>query len=221
MKNIVEHLVSVIGGETAVRAVNFAATLLIARAYGGSVLGEYAACLAVVTVVVMFSDSGLQTCAITELSDRSGAGNKILGQLYLCKSILIVAAVIFLIGIAFWMRLTSLVWVIGAWVTLRTVLQSYSQLQMAGLKADARANRIGVVQVVHGVFLWIWIWMTFKQGWGIFVLLAGLTVGTIVRTHPYDFGVKMGWNSAQVATTNLLFELHEEVRPLRHHLWAR
>src|SRR5208283_3157577 len=59
----------------AVRAANLAATLLIARVFGGAVLGAYTACLAVVTVVIMFADSGLQTSAITELS-QGGSGRR-------------------------------------------------------------------------------------------------------------------------------------------------
>ena len=159
------------------RAANFAATLLIARVFGGSVLGAYTACLAVVTVVIMFADSGLQTSAITELSQGSGARGEILGRLYLCKTILIAAAALLLAGIGLWVSVGPFVWAIAAWITLRTVLQSYSQLQMSALKACSRANLIGATQAVHSLLLLMWIWVVYTQGWGIFALLVGLTVG--------------------------------------------
>jgi len=106
MKNILKPLGSVLGGEAAVRAANFAATLLIARVFGGTVLGAYTACLAVVTVVIMFADSGLQTSAITELSQGVGARGEILGRLYLCKTLLIAAAALLLAGIGLWVSIT-------------------------------------------------------------------------------------------------------------------
>src|SRR5208283_3991501 len=105
----------------AVRAANLAATLLIARVFGGAVLGAYTACLAVVTVVIMFADSGLQTSAITELSQGGSARGEILGRLYLCKTMLIAAAALLLAGIGLWVNVAPLVWAIAVWITLRTV----------------------------------------------------------------------------------------------------
>jgi O-antigen/teichoic acid export membrane protein len=177
MRDTLKHLGSVLGGEAAVRAANFAATLLIARVFGGSVLGAYTACLAVVTVVIMFADSGLQTSAITELSQGSSARGEILGRLYLCKTILIGAAALLLAVVGLWVSVGPFVWAIAAWITLRTALQSYSQLQMSALKACSKANLIGATQAVHSVLLLIWIWLVYTQGWGIFALLVGLTVG--------------------------------------------
>jgi O-antigen/teichoic acid export membrane protein len=177
MRNTFKHLLSVVGGEAAVRAANFAATLLIARVFGGSVLGAYTACLAVVTVVVMFADSGLQTSAITELSQSGNARGEILGRLYLCKTMLIAAAALLLAGIGLWVSVAPFVCVIAVWITLRTVLQSYSQLQISVLKACSKANLIGATQAVHSLLLLIWIWAVYTRGWGIFWLLFGLTAG--------------------------------------------
>jgi O-antigen/teichoic acid export membrane protein len=97
--------------------------------------------------------------------------------LYLCKTILIAAAALLLAGIGLWVSVGPFVWAIAAWITLRTVLQSYSQLQMSALKACSRANLIGATQAVHSLLLLMWIWVVYTQGWGIFALLVGLTVG--------------------------------------------
>src|SRR5260370_22659183 len=40
-----------------------------------------------------------------------------------------------------------------------------------------RGNRVGASQGVHSLLLLMWIWVVYTQGWGIFALLVGLTVG--------------------------------------------
>jgi O-antigen/teichoic acid export membrane protein len=176
MKKVWKNLVSVVGGEAAVRAANFIAALFIARAYGRETLGAYAACLAVVTVVVMFADNGLQTSAITQLSSADASRNQIIGQLAISKAILLGAATIVLAGIGAWMKLSSLFWTVGAWVALRTVLQSYSQLQLSILKVISKANSIGAIQCIHSGLLFVVIGLAFTRGWGVFTLLAGMTL---------------------------------------------
>lgn len=190
MKSIYVNLVSVIGGEALVRTANLSATLVIARLYGVSVLGAYAACTAVVTLVVMFADNGLQTSAIADLSEAGSEPSKIIGQLYLSKTILILAALLALGGIAYFMKFASFVWAIGGWLTLRTVLQSYSQLQIAALKALARANVIGVMQLIHALLLLIGVWMTYRLSWGMFALLAWFSMGQLSELFLMGFGLR-------------------------------
>jgi O-antigen/teichoic acid export membrane protein len=177
MRTIFQNLVSVIGGEAAVRAANFLAALFIARVYGGFVLGAYAASLAVVTIFLMFADNGLQTFVITELSGTLPGRDKIVGQVFISKTILLAAAVLLLAAVAGWVKSSPFIWAIGAWVTVRTTLQSYSQLQMAILKSLSKANSIGVIQVAHSMFLLTGIWMAFARGWTIFTLLFWFTAG--------------------------------------------
>jgi len=179
MRTVFQNLVSVLGGEAAVRGANFAATLFIARAFGGFALGAYAASLAVITVVVMLADNGLQTFTITELAGRPSTAETILGRVYLYKSILLVAAIILLAVIARSLNVSTFLWGIGTWVAARTVLQSYSQLQMAILKALAKTNAIGVIQIIHSAFLFAGIGMALLRDWTIFGLLAWFTVGQL------------------------------------------
>ncbi len=181
MQTVLRQLVSVIGGEAAVRIANFAAALLIARVYGVATLGTYAGCLAVVTVTIMFADNGLQICAITELSENRGACDRILGELYLCKTVLILAAVVFLAAIALSLKSSGFVWAIAAWITMRTVLQSYSQLQMAVLKVSAKASLIGGTQAIQSLLLLCWIWKVYASGSGIYALLCGLCTGQLLE----------------------------------------
>jgi O-antigen/teichoic acid export membrane protein len=175
VKAVLRNLASVIGGEAAVRAANFVAVLFIAREYGRATLGAYALSLAVVTVVVMFADNGLQTAAITQLSSATAGRDRILGQLTLTKTILLGAAALVLTAIAGWTGQGPLFLAVGFWVTVRAILQSYSQFQMAVLKSVSRARWIGIIQSIHSVILFVGILLAFKQSWGIFVLLAWLT----------------------------------------------
>jgi O-antigen/teichoic acid export membrane protein len=177
MKTVFQNLMSVLGGEAAVRAANFAAALFIARVFGGFALGAYAACLAVITVVVMIADNGLQTFAITELAGRPSEREPIIGQIYLYKTILLIAAIVLLAAIAGSLNLSTFLWGIGVWVTGRTVLQSYSQLQMAILKSLSKTNAIGVIQLMHSLLLFVGIGAALLRHWTVFALLAWFTGG--------------------------------------------
>jgi O-antigen/teichoic acid export membrane protein len=179
MKPIAQNLVSVWSGEAAVRVANFAAALFIARVFGGFALGAYTACLAVITVVVMIADNGLQTFVVIELASRPFERDTIIGRAYLHKTILFAGAVGLLAAIAAALNLPIILWGIGSWVTARTVLQSYSQLQMAILKTSSKTNAIGAIQSVHSVFLFAGIGAALLSHWGIFSLLAWVTAGQL------------------------------------------
>jgi O-antigen/teichoic acid export membrane protein len=179
MRTVIQNLVSVLGGEAAVRAANFAAALFIARAFGGFALGAYAACLAVITVVVMIADNGLQTFVITELTGRPSERESIIGQVYLYKTILMVAAIVLLAAIAGSLKVSMFLWGIGTWVAARTVLQSYSQLQMAILKSLSKTNAIGVIQLIHSLLLFAGIGVALQRHWTIFGLLVWFTAGQL------------------------------------------
>ncbi len=200
------NAVSVIGGEAAVRAASFVAALFIARVYGASVLGAYAASLAVVTVFMMFADNGLQTFALTELSGAHSGRVQIVGETYISKTILVSAAVVLLAGLASCIKLSPFLWGIGAWVTLRTVLQSYSQLQMAMLKSVSKASAIGVIQTIHSLFLLTGIWLAHMRDWTIFILLAWFSAAQF-----FEFAMTMLVLSRAGLRPSL---------PARIHFWA-
>ena len=181
MKAVLQDLASVLGGEAAVRLGNFAAVLFIAREYGGTVLGAYAVSLAIVTVVVMFADNGLQTAAITQLSAANLGRDHVVGRLTFAKTVMLGSALIVLALISAWARKGPLFWEIGFWVALRAVFQSYSQLQMSILKSVSRANVIVIIQFLHSSILFLGIWFAFKLNWSIFALLEWLTLCQLVE----------------------------------------
>ena len=181
MKAVLQNLASVLGGEAAVRFGNFAAILFIARKYGGAVLGAYAVSLAIVTVVVMFADNGLQTAAITQLSAAKFGRDHVVGRLTFAKTAMLGASLIVLALISAWAPKGPLFWMIGFWVALRAVFQSYSQLQMAIFKSISLANVIVIIQSLHSSILFLGIWFAFKLNWSIFALLEWLTFCQIVE----------------------------------------
>ena len=181
MKAVLQNLASVLGGEAAVRLGNFAAVLFIAREYGGTVLGAYAVSLAIVTVVVMFADNGLQTAAITQLSAADVGRDHVVGRLTFAKTVMLGGSLIVLALISAWARSGPLFWEIGFWVALRAVFQSYSQLQMSILKSVSRANVILIIQFLHSSILFLGIWFAFKLNWSIFALLEWLTLCQLIE----------------------------------------
>jgi len=198
MKNVLKPLASVLSGEVSVRIANLCFSLLIARVFGGAALGIYAACIATVTLVVMFADNGLQTTAILELSGVSSERARIVGKLYLCKTILTFAALLVLIGIGLRMKLTPFEWMVALWVTLRTVLQSYCQLHMSFLKAVSRASVIGPIQFAHAFLLLLGIALTYKRGLPLSFLLTWLAAGQLCELGLtgvvlWRTGFRLGW----------------------------
>jgi O-antigen/teichoic acid export membrane protein len=181
MRAMLQNLASVICGEAAVRAANFLAVLVIARKYGQTTLGAYALSLAVVTIVVMFADCGLQTTAITLLSPTGSARNHILGRLTVSKTMLLVVAVAILAALQAGAKQAATLFAIGSWVTVRAVLQSYSQLQMAALKSVSLAKWIGIVQFLHSAVLVLGIWFSYAQGWSIFALLGWMAASQLLE----------------------------------------
>ena len=196
------------------RIANLCFALLIARAFGGAVLGVYAACIAVVTVAMMFAENGLHTTAILELSGEAPERGKTAGKLYLCKAALTLAALLMLTGIGFAMHLSSFVWMVAFWVTLRTILQSYSQLQMSFLKGLSKANVIGPIQFAHAFLLLLGIFLTYKQGRPLSFLLAWFTVGQLCELGltglaAWRAGIRPEWPS-----TNFFWPMIRRSMPL-------
>lgn len=181
MKRVLQHTASLVGGEAAVRAGNYAALLWIARMYGAATLGTYAICLAVLTVVVMFADAGLVTAAIPMLSRESAAGPELLARLTVCKVTLLLLAGLALVVSAGIARPAPLFLLTAAWLALRTMLQSVSQLQIAALKSALRTNWVGVIQAMHAASLFLGLWLGYELRWSFSALLAWLTAAQAVE----------------------------------------
>jgi polysaccharide transporter, PST family len=160
-----------------VRAANLAAAIVIARLYGPAILGLYGACLAVVTVVFMFAESGLQLSAITEIGVVPSQASWLVGQLYVSKAILSVFAVVFLFAVGVHGDFPKIYWVIGGLITLRTLIQSCSQLQIAILKSLFRMHLVGIIQAFHAGVLFLGIAIAFVQHWSVVTLLEILVAG--------------------------------------------
>ena len=176
MKGTAINLVSVIGGEVLLRGANFMAVVVIARLYGASILGIYATVLAYVTLAVMVADNGLQVSSITEVARRPKEIGATFGQLYVVKTCLFFGMVVVLVSSALWFRLSALGWVIGIFLTLRTILYSYCQLHAGVLKALNHMRAIGTVQGIHCAMLLTGTALTYVNHWPVYRLLLWLLV---------------------------------------------
>jgi O-antigen/teichoic acid export membrane protein len=177
LKRILQNLASILGGEATVRAANLAAAIAIARLYGPSILGLYGTCLALITIVFMFAESGLQLSAITEIGAVPTQAPRVVGRLYLSKLILCAFAVLLLFAYAVHGNYPRIYWIIGGLITLRTLLQSCSQLQIAILKSLFRMHLIGIIQAIHAAALFLGISIAFTQHWSVVTLLGILVAG--------------------------------------------
>jgi O-antigen/teichoic acid export membrane protein len=176
VKRTLANLSSVLGGEAAIRIANFFAMLAIARLYGSAILGLFGACLAAATVAVMFADNGLQTSAVTEFARARERSRSFLGELYVTKTVLSASALLFLAAAASLKGCDRACWMVGGAVFGRTLLQSFSQLQIAILKAVGRMRGIGAVQGVHGALLGVAVSLVLARGWPLIRFLGILLV---------------------------------------------
>jgi len=181
VRRILQNLASVLGGEAMVRAANLAAALAIARLYGPAILGLYGACLAVVTTLFGFADNGLQLSAITEIGSVRSQAPWVVGQLYVSKAILSALVMVFLFAVGLHGNFQRIYWVIGGLITLRTLIQSYSQLQIAILKSLSRMHFIAMIQAVHAGSLFFGIGMAFIRHWPVATFLEILVVGQMLE----------------------------------------
>ena len=199
MKKTAVNLVSVIGGEVLLRAANFAAVVVIARLFGPLILGSYATVLAFVTVAVMIADNGLQVSSIAEVAQKPADLGRTLGQLYVLKTALFSAMAVVLLAIGFSVKFPAMIWLMGAFLALRTMLYSYCQLNAGVLKALDRMRFIGMVQLGHCLLLLTGVGLAYYRSWNIYVLLGWLLLGQISELTAsgllvLHFGARPRWS---------------------------
>ena len=181
LKNTFANLASVVGGETLLRAANFLVAVLVARQFGTALFGLYATSLAYATIAVMIADNGLQISAITSMHASAGDLDHTVGRLYLAKTLPLVAVLAGAAGVLLAVHASALLWTVAGGLALRTVLQSYCQLQVAILKAVDRMRAIGAVQTVHFAVLVVGALAVYRLRLPILKLIAILLIGQCVE----------------------------------------
>jgi O-antigen/teichoic acid export membrane protein len=171
MRRTVINLVSVVGGEALLRAANFLAVVVIARLYGAGTLGLYATLLAYATVAVMIAENGLQISSIIEIGRSPKDINAVASSICALRAVLFALMSALLAVIGWWEKWPTEVWTIGALITFRVLLYSYSQLQFSILKSINRMPAIGPIQAANFAVLLIGIAATYRYSWGLTWLL--------------------------------------------------
>lgn len=165
------NLISVIGGEFLLRIASFLAVLLIARSYGASALGLFATALAYSTLAIMAGEGGLQTGAIEKISRNPGDIHRIVSQLYVARTLVFFPLGLVGVLVCLSLGLSREAWIVGGLVSVRSLVQSYCQLQLATLKSINRMLSIGVIQLIHFLALLAWIAAIHHYSWAFHTLL--------------------------------------------------
>src|SRR5271157_1517277 len=182
------NLANVIGGEAMLRVASFVAAVVIARLGGAIIFGIYATTLAYATIAAMIADNGLQIGAVREISTKPGQASQILSRLYVAKTLLFVPMVLALVLLGGLAHLSKLEWAIACLLTLRTMVQSYCQMQISVLKAIDRVQAIGVIQGLPAAVLLVALWRCYSSSSRTFVVIMVLVLGQLL-----EFALEAAW----------------------------
>lgn len=182
------NLANVVGGEAMLRVASFVAAVVIARLGGAIAFGIYATTLAYATIAAMIADNGLQIGAVREISTKPGHTSQILSRLYMAKTLLFVPMVLVLFLLGWLAHLSKLEWTIASVLTLRTMVQSYCQMQISVLKAIDRVQAIGVIQGLHAALLLAALWRCYSSTTKVVVIVPVLLLGQCL-----EFALEAAW----------------------------
>jgi O-antigen/teichoic acid export membrane protein len=171
------NLAHIVGGEGLLRIANFVAAVAIARVDGPAVFGIYATALAYATIAAGIADNGLQVFAVHEIVAHPSNLSRIYSRLLGVKTSLFVTTFGALAALAAAYHCSGLVWTVGALITGRTILQSFSQTQISVMKATNLMTSVGPVQACHFCFLIAGLLCIRHWGGGIREILVLLLVG--------------------------------------------
>ncbi len=187
-KRTIANFAAVVGGEAMLRVANFVAAIVIARIGGEAIFGIYATTLAYATIAAMIADNGIQIGAVREIGAKPGLANQTLTKLYVAKTLLFVPMVVVLALLGWLAHLSQLEWAIASLITLRTMLQSYCQMQIAVIKAIDRMHAIGVIQGLHSAVLLLGLWFCYASRSNILPIIIFLLFGQIL-----EFALETAW----------------------------
>ena len=174
-------LAHVVSGEAMLRVANFAAAVVIARRGGTAIFGIYATALAYATVATLLADNGLGIVAMREISAQSNGLSGIFSKFCAAKVLLFIPLFIVLGLIGAGVHLTGAEWGIASLITIRTVLQSYCQLQIAVIKALDQMKVIGPIQGLHSIVLLAGLRFSYVTGGSVYQVITLLVLAQILE----------------------------------------
>lgn len=175
-KRTLANVASILSGEISIRIANFVASIIIARKYGPTFLGTYAAALAFATILGSLADNGLSVSAIPEVKRRLHEIDRAVTSLYVAKTALFIVAIIGAIVIVWCGDFGHTATVIGALLICKVILNSYAALNFAVLKSLERMRTVGIVQVLHACCILCCLALIYRRGYSLTVLLIFLLV---------------------------------------------
>lgn len=147
-RGTIAQLALLVSSEGLLRIGNFALAILIAREYSPATLGIYAMAVAASTCAVTFADGGLQLSAIRWISADPLRISTFFSRVLASKLLLLPFAALVAGGILAGERVSTL-WLACALVFVRTLLQSFAQMNYSVLKALRDVFPIAALQYAH------------------------------------------------------------------------
>lgn len=188
MTRTIGGLAHVVGGEAMLRVANFVAAVAIARIGGTAVFGMYATALAYATVATLLADNGLAVLAMREISSQPAQLSPLFSKFSTAKIVLFIPMLIALALIGLGVHLSQIEWGIASLITIRTVLQSYCQLQVAVIKALDQMKVIGPIQGLHSIVLLVGLRLSYVYHGSVYQVLMILVGGQVL-----ELGLEAAW----------------------------
>jgi O-antigen/teichoic acid export membrane protein len=139
----------------------------------------YATALAYATVATLLADNGLGLLAMREISSQPAQLSPLFSKFSTAKIVLFVPMLIILALIGLGVHLSKIEWGIASLITIRTVLQSYCQLQVAVIKALDQMRIIGPIQGLHSILLLVGLRLSYVYHGSVYQVIMILVGGQV------------------------------------------
>src|SRR5688572_6700885 len=164
---------SIFGGEAIARFATALMALVVARFYGPVALGNYGYALALSSVLLIVPDFGVHLFAVRELSSLPKRIPEVFWGMHWLKLGLSGVVATFAVVFGEWgvadPERRSLIYIL----TIRILLQSFSQAAMAVFKAFERMPYVALQQTVNSSVVVLWVAVSLALGARLEVTVAG------------------------------------------------
>ena len=174
---------SIFGGEAIARLATALMALVVARFYGLEALGNYGYALALASVLLIVPDFGLHLFVVREIASSS---SKRVPEVFwnvhglkLGLSAIVTAFAVSFGELAIADRERRLLFYV---LTIRILLQSFSQAAMAVFKALEQMHYVALQQSVNSIVVIVWTALSLFVGARLPILVAGLIAGQVAET---------------------------------------
>ncbi|HHO76830.1 MAG TPA: flippase, partial [Deltaproteobacteria bacterium] len=160
--------------------------VLIARYLGPEQLGIFSFLYAIISILTVFSNLGLDTLIIRDIARENDKAPSFFSNIFILKIIMSLISMFVLVGILHWMNYTEIVVRLGALFSMIIVLKAVLSLNDAFFEAFERFEFMGALKILYSLMVVgiIWICLQF------IVNLFGIVLVMILAS---SLCVILGW----------------------------